>query len=308
MTRHATSALVNALDVRDLPLMPLVRILARVRWQVRLRRLPITLLILLIIAAATVALITIPADFDIEGRVNCNRSCGGISTHLSTVMSSCCGLCRGRSAMWKSSLSTRTVVVVLQNPQLDYEILRVVGELQTAESELQTLKVTMAVAARRGTSEDRNRAEERSARFKELEARIDSLQKQRDNLREQESLLTINSPIDGEVLTWNVIEKLRTRPVLRGQKLMEVAATDGDWIVELRVPEHDIGHVLDAQKDFRENLDVHFILKTDPGIEYEGTVQSIARAIETDANTGSTVMITVRFEAASLPSFGPARK
>jgi multidrug efflux pump subunit AcrA (membrane-fusion protein) len=180
----------------------------------------------------------------------------------------------------------------------------VAGELATADSELDTLRVTMGAASSR-TEEDRNRKKALSVRYKEVEARIESLRKQLDKLHEQESLLKVNSPIDGEVLTWNVEEKLRTRPVLRGQKLMEIAKTKGDWVLEMRVPEHDIGHVFHSQENIKEELDVRFILKTDPGREYEGTVEEIARAVDTDPTDGATVLVTVRFDASQIPNLRP---
>lgn len=297
--RHAATALGNASDVRNLPLMPLVRVLSRLRWQVRLRRLPITALILGLIASAIAALILVPADFDIEGR-----------GELQPVQRQNLYAAMDGDVVWtvgdsgKLDVTEGRPAVILRNPQLEYEILRVGGELRTATAEWNTLRVTMATV-RTGTAEGRQRKEAMSAQYKELEARIASLKSQSDKLREQESLLTVNSPMDGEVLTWNFIEKLRARPVLRGQKLMEVAKTQGQWTLELRIPEHDIGHVLDAGELTDEDLAVQFILKTDPGVEYEGRIKKIAQAVDTDANAEATVLVTVDFDEDQIPDLRP---
>lgn len=309
VTRHGASALNNAVQVRNLPLMPLVRLLSRLRWQLRLRRLPIYLVILLLVVATVIALVAVPADFNIEGR-------GQLQPVLrrnlyAPIDGDVAELSFKRPAAGENEILTvnkDATVVLLNNPKLEYEILRVTGELDTASSELQTLKVSMGAAARRGTLEDRLRKEELSSRYKELQAQVDSLEKQLKKLAEQESLLTIKSPIDGEVLTWNVEELLRTRPVMRGQKLMEIANTNGPWILELRIPEHDIGHVLDAQEEIKRKLDVRFILKTDPGVEYEGTVEEVARAIDTDSTEGATVLVKVRFRADRIPNLRPGTK
>jgi len=309
VTRHGSSALSNALAIRNLPLMPLVRLLAHFKLQLRLRRLPIWVVLFSLLAAAVTALVVVPADFNIEGRgelhpvmrQNLYAPIDGDVAELPFKR-------QNDSDAEVFSVDQDDELVLLKNPQLEYEILRVTGELNTASSELQTLRVSMAAAGRRGTSEDRLRKQELAARHKELQAQVESLQKQLEKLGEQESLLTIKSPIDGEVLTWNVEELLRTRPVLRGQKLMEIANTHGPWILELRVPEHDIGHVIDAQDDLKQELDVRFILKTDPGIEYEGTVEEVARAIDTDPTEGATVLVKVGFDADQIPKLRPGTR
>lgn len=306
VTRHGSAALNNAIEVRNLPLMPLVRLLAKLKWQLRLRRLPITLVILLLMGAGIGALILVPADFDIEGRGelqpvvrrNLYAPIDGDVTRLPPFEQHE----EGESVLVK--VEKDGLVVVLRNVQLEYEILRVGGELRTAESELETLRVSMGSGSSR-TEEDRLRKREFSVRYKEIEAKIESLRKQLKKLHDREALLNVHSPIDGEVLTWNVEETLRSRPVLRGQKLMEIARTDGDWVLEMQVPEHDIGHVLDAQGEIKEELDVRFILKTDPGFEYEGTIEEIARAIDTNPTDGATVTVTIRFEASQIPNLRP---
>ena len=44
------------------------------------------------------------------------------------------------------------------------------------------------------------------------------------------------SPIDGEVVTWQVYELLIFRTVQQGQILMSVVDPNGDWEVEVQMP------------------------------------------------------------------------
>ncbi|MGD0382570.1 MAG: HlyD family efflux transporter periplasmic adaptor subunit, partial [Thermoguttaceae bacterium] len=74
-----------------------------------------------------------------------------------------------------------------------------------------------------------------------------------------EKELSIKSPISGQVVTWDMRNRLPNgRPVQRGQVLMRVADPSGPWQLELHMPEHRNGHVAEAQKELydkaRDNL------------------------------------------------------
>ena len=52
-------------------------------------------------------------------------------------------------------------------------------------------------------------------------------------LDEQINSLSLHSPISGVVYQRRLKERLETRPVQRGQQLMEIVNTAGDWQLEL---------------------------------------------------------------------------
>ena len=58
---------------------------------------------------------------------------------------------------------------------------------------------------------------------------------------------------------------------------MSVADPNGDWELEVHMPEDRIGHVALAEKDIRPDLPVRFILRTSPGVEHEGVVKEVQR-------------------------------
>ena len=143
------------------------------------------------------------------------------------------------------------------------------------------------------------------------------------------------------------------RPVERGQRLLEIADTDGPWQVELRMPEDHMGHVVRAQQELRdrlrrqladrlrekmgevsdEQLDaevervlgepshgelrgllgegvqdrlrVWLVLATDPGAEYEGTVEEIQSCAEVRGAEGNTVLIKVQIDKEQLEYLTP---
>ena len=59
--------------------------------------------------------------------------------------------------------------------------------------------------------------------------------------------MKVTSPQDGIVTTWEVKKNLLGRPVEVGQELISIAATDGEWVLEVEVPDDDMAPVLAAQ-------------------------------------------------------------
>ena len=95
--------------------------------------------------------------------------------------------------------------------------------------------------------------------------------------------MNIRSPQDGIITTWEARKNLMGRPVEIGTELLQIAATDGDWILEVEVPDDDMGPILAAQskleadiKDGRKKpgttLPAYFVTMTDPEHRYEGYV------------------------------------
>ena len=95
---------------------------------------------------------------------------------------------------------------------------------------------------------------------------------------------------------------------------MQVAAEDGDWILEVEVPDDDMGPILAAQskldadiKDGRKKvgttLPAYFVTMTDPEHRYEGYVVRIAPGAETMAESEQyknrhIVKVTIGFSEA----------
>ena len=49
------------------------------------------------------------------------------------------------------------------------------------------------------------------------------------------------------ITTWEAKKNLMGRPVEIGTELLQVAAEDGDWILEVEVPDDDMGPILAAK-------------------------------------------------------------
>ena len=78
------------------------------------------------------------------------------------------------------------------------------------------------------------------------------------DLAQQQAELALTSPIDGQVLTWDVEQLLESRPVQRGKVLLTVGDLAGPWQLELRLPDHHAGYVLDARASGRRSAGRRF--------------------------------------------------
>jgi multidrug resistance efflux pump len=124
-------------------------------------------------------------------------------------------------------------------------------------------------------------------------------------LNEQLERLTVRSPIDGRVLTWKVEELLHGRPVRRGQALLSVADTDGPWVLELHVPDDQIGHVLRSRNRLGDEQPVSFILATDPDSNKQGVIRKISRTVSFVSDRQPVVLVTVDFDRESVALLRP---
>ena len=133
-----------------------------------------------------------------------------------------------------------------------------------------------------------------------LETELESIDAQLAILEEENSKLIVKSPIDGSVITWNVQELLRNRPIRRGEIVFEIANLDSDWRLELDLPDRRIGHVLRAQQELGEELKVEFILASDPGKTMYGKIASVGKATEAAPEAGQTIRVNVAIEVSEI--------
>jgi multidrug resistance efflux pump len=123
-----------------------------------------------------------------------------------------------------------------------------------------------------------------------------SLEKELDIKRREAEQLNVRSPADGQVVNWQLRQNLLRRPVLRGQNLMTIVDPNTDFEIELELPERRLAHLLDAEKESDEPLEVTFGLISHPGSEYQGVVKSIDRRLDVHSDAGNTAKIRVAFE------------
>jgi biotin carboxyl carrier protein len=286
VAEHGALALANAIEHHSLFLLPVWQALGWLLGLFRVHKLPRTLAILGVVAGIVAALCLVPADFTVRGdgslepfvRRNVFAPANGIVADLKTE--------HGRE------VAEGDVVVVLKSDELKQKLSGIQGEIQLTEKRLQSL-------ARRPKEElPPNERAQLAADEEEQQSALASLKEQRTEIETQIASLKVTSPITGTVTTWNLTDTLTARPVQRGDILLEVADLTSEWILEVHMPEHRMGHLLDAQRDLKPDLSATFILATDPGTTYDGKIdpEALALAAELDEQHGNSVLVTVRFD------------
>ncbi|MGE0608771.1 MAG: hypothetical protein AB7O62_16880 [Pirellulales bacterium] len=301
VVRRSTSALRNARTYERLPFLSLLRVLQWIGSWLLPPRLLKTALALGLIAAAAAALILVPADFDIEGR-------GELQPKVRRdVFAPVDGVIRDLRVKQGDRVDPqdqeRNVLAIVDRPELALESARLRGETQTAAKRLATVQAQRLNA--RALAADPAKLTQLTAEEEELKELLSGLEKQQRIIAAQQAELVVRAPLAGEVLTWNLHELLDARPVQRGQVLMTLADVDGPWVLEIRLADERIGHVLEAQAASQSNLEVTFVRATQPGIRLHGHLIGVAETTELDVENRPTVLLTVEIDAAQIADRRP---
>jgi multidrug efflux pump subunit AcrA (membrane-fusion protein) len=205
-----------------------------------------------------------------------------------------------------AAVASGTVLAVLESEQLALQQQQVQGERDQTQQRL------LAIVAEKlkGTRDERdpNLLSRLTSQETELRQMLAAQDQQLDILRQQIESLVVRSPLDGRVLSWSTEELLVRRPVRRGQILMTVANVDGPWILELQVPDWEIAHVQAGRVEASSGQRVTFMLGTQPGVEYRGSLRQVATTV-TDRSDATdqmpSVLVTADIDGQAISNLRP---
>jgi multidrug efflux pump subunit AcrA (membrane-fusion protein) len=288
---HAALALTNAQEHEGLFLMPLWRALGRCRAVVAARSLSL-LAVAACLAGLGAALALVPADFEIESR-------GTLQPAVRReIFIREPGVVASVAVDHAQAVKQGADLLELRNRDLEVSITDLVGRRTATEEQ--------AAALRRARNDSRLNFEEQNrlaGQIKQLEKTLDSLSRQLELLTQKQKALTIKSPIDGQVVTWDVKNLLQERPVEKGQIAMTVADTAGPWELELHIRERRAGYVARAWQQAqaeKQPLEVEYILATGPGRRLKGTIKHLDTIAEVRGDEGNTVLATVAIDRSEI--------
>ena len=295
---HAASAMTNALEHDGIFLMPVWRTIGKWRWIVRAKTLPKTAAIASLIGILILALILIPIDFEIEARGQLQPADrqdifveeGGLIDKIYTDIQHGTPVQKGQPLLKLSSLD------------LEGQLTDIQGQLNATGEQLRWINNSLA-----GGSDDLPLSERHRLRgqLMQLKKTSQSLRKQLDVLHEKEKRLVIKSPMSGEIVTWDVRQRLYGRTVEPGQIVLSVAQPKNDWELELEVPDDKIGYIAEREVELAaekppRTIPVTYILATEPDREMEGTVKEIQQTAEVRKDQDNTVLILVNIDRDSI--------
>lgn len=289
------TALENAWQIDRLPLGWLWRWFGAIKEQLA-SHLTRSTLVLTAVTAAVAALILVPAELNIDAP-------GTLEPVVRRdVFAPRGGLVDEVLVEHGAHVAAGQPLVRLRDSELDLEIKKVHGELETTQRQIDAVRATRtnrAVRDANPTDSYRLSAEER-----ELDQRLTNFRRELELLNQEREKLVVTSPIAGNVLTWDVGHRLNARPIERGEVLLTVADLAADWQLELDVPDDRIGHVLAAQQKMQSDLAVRYRLSSDDRDLHVGRITEICQTAdvlpEANAAPSPTVLVRVALDPKQL--------
>jgi multidrug efflux pump subunit AcrA (membrane-fusion protein) len=288
---HSSTALTNALQHEGLFLLPLWRFLGKGTSLFRGRTLPKTLAVSAAVIGAIAFLCFYQTDFKLEGEAKL------LPKIRKNVYAQVDGLIKKVNVEHDDLVHKGDVLLVQESPDLDKQIEEVRGQLQKDYAQLDATRRELD-RNEELTEADKSKKESEATQLQES---IKSFTKQLEPLNRKKEMLKITSPIDGRVVTSKVQERLgSSRPVNRGENLLEIADPTGKWELEVLMPEKRMGHIAEARSKSTGKLPVTFFLATNPADQLQGEVEIEELSAEVRGDSGNTVLVRVGFDQDKL--------
>lgn len=290
---HSATALANAIEHNSLFLMPVWKTLGKTtklfqggtKWK--------TLSALAAVTALVLGSLFYYTDFNLEGDGRLKPAT------LQSVFARVDGEISEILVNYDDEVTAGQMLIEQKSPLLDQEMTKLLGEVD--EINEQILQLSRETSNSRLTPADKRDA---AYQLAELRKQLSTKQSLIAKREEQIEMLKVTSPISGRVITGkSQIEQLRGRPVSHGQTLLEVAKLDGDWYLEVLMPESRMRFITEAwnkAQDKGEPLKVTFYLATQPAEYFTGQVELIESTAEARGEDGNTVLLRVQFDAGEL--------
>lgn len=294
VVEHARVAVGNAIEHNSIFLAPLWQAIGKSKFLVAARTLPKTLAVTIGILALILAMIFVPWNFN----MHCNGSLEPIVRR--NVFAREAGKVDQLYVRHGSVVKEGDVLMELSNNELEAEWQKNEGELNECVKQILALKE----ASYDAKDAERIRIAGQLAQYTEREK---TLNLQKKILNERLEDLKVRAPIDGTVMTFDLENKLRSRPVQPGQILLEVARPEDGLLLELQMPEKRMGHIDDYMRKMREKdkdakLNVRFVMTVDPSKNYNATVDEEHDRAENRGTEETTVLIRANInENETLP-------
>lgn len=295
---HGTRAIANSLTHSSLFMMPVWRTLGRMMWLFRSRTLPKTLAVMGLIVAIGAALVLVPLELELEAE-------GTIEPDVRReVFAPIDGEVIEVLVDHGAILEAGQPIVNLRNPKLEIELTELLGQIQTSTAELSRVRGIMT--ERRGL--EANERQQLQGEELEFKVRLESLREKLKLQQARMEQLVIRAPINGTVVTWDVEKTLRSRPVMTGQVLLEIADLTQPMHLELKMPDKRMSHldrrILEVDQP---DIPVTYILATDPDAPLDARLprDEIQLRAQGDQENGSIVKMRAIPERESLAKMNP---
>jgi multidrug efflux pump subunit AcrA (membrane-fusion protein) len=296
VSRHASTALWNAQEHDKIFMLPVLKVMGSPWRFFRGRTLAKILGVIGALLALILCLTFVPWKLTIEGRGSL------LPEKRQITYAPVAGIVVDVPVDNGQLVKKGDLLARLYSPELEKEKKKLLAEMQAGLTQSNYLSIQVDKARTSGNEQEEKQL---AGQLAEAKIKAASAKEQIAIIDEQFDSMIIRSPQDGIVTTWEVKKNLQGRPVEIGQELVAVAATEGEWVLEVDVPDDDMGPVLRARekleqeikegkKDPSATLSAYFVTMTDPEHRYPGFVRRVAAKAET-VESKHVVKVTVGF-------------
>ena len=296
VSRHASTALWNAQEHDKIFLLPLLKLMGSPWRFFRGRMLAKIIGVLAAIVAVLLILTFVPWKLTIEGR-------GALLPENRRITyAPVAGVVVDVPVDHGQFVKEGDLLVRVESRELDKERKRLFAEMQAAQSQAASLAQQSQSMASSTRNDEKIQV---MGQLQEAKIKMKSAKDQIDIIDEQLESMSVKAPFSGIVTTWETKKNLLGRPVEIGQELISIASLDGDWVLEVEVPDDDMGPILRAQDKLEDEikagkkpagttLQAYFVTAIDPEHRYPGFVRRISSKAEL-VETKHVVKVTVGF-------------
>ncbi|WZO99575.1 biotin/lipoyl-binding protein [Isosphaeraceae bacterium EP7] len=296
VSRHASTALWNASE-HDKTLLPLLKLAGSPRRFFRGRTFAKILAAISAVIIGLLVLTFVPYELTIEGRGEILPE-GRRNTYAPDR-----GVVVDVPVDHGQLVKKGDLLCRIESRELEKQLKEKIAERAEAMSRASHLDSQLAPGGSRNIlDEEKNQIQGQKA---EATIKVKSAQEQIEIIKDQIESLSVTAPLDGVITTWEVKKTLLNKPVEVGEALVQVLATDGDWSLEVQIPDDDMAPVLAAQSRLKteiakgtkppsSRLPAYFVAATDPEHRYHGYVRRISSKPET-VEGKHMVKVTVGF-------------
>ena len=244
VSRHASTALWNAQEHHKIFLKPVLKAMGSPWRMFRGRTLAKIGAVLAAVLVVVAAMAFVPCTLTIEGHGSL------LPEERHKIYAPVAGIVAEVLVDHDERVQKGDIVVKLDSHELQKELKGLIADMQKAESQV----VSLGLAGSRNCGRARTSRSCIQIQAQLAEARITakSAKERIEIIEEQLESMNIRSPQDGIITTWEAKKNLMGRPVEIGTELLQIAATDGDWILEVEVPDDDMGPILAAKSKLED--------------------------------------------------------
>ncbi len=256
---------------------------------------------LLAAAAAILILTLIPADFEIEVQGQ------AFPQERRRIFAPDDGIVEELLVTADQKVNANAPLLRLRNPERELDLNRVLGDIDSAISRLQAIRATRTTSAATTGNNPTTRSADLSSEEQQLERKLETLREEQTLVEQQIAAMNLLSPINGVVYQSRLQEQLRSRPVQRGQQLLEIVNDSGDWQLDLQVPDSVVGYIptTELSKDGNK-VEVQFAFNDDSRDAHLATLKSLDKA--THLHDGQlTCLATVGVEKTVAKTLRPGQ-